>query len=536
MLSAVGISDRLDHARTLVYAAHEDAARDLLLSLLSAIEHEDRDDFALEVFAQLGEIYLIRGADSGVAECIRRITDCLESYRGIDGTPEIAYLIGRYTRRAEFLTTGLVAARGDHDGAEAALARLVAAGDTDDECAGEHRDLILHARIRCAVALADNELYSRALPLWHKAIESLGQLGSDPAADRLYVLAATEYGRYCVDTGRIAEAHPWLSRAGARAQARGWELAQARTHLERAAASWVTGDHETTEVLVNQAYPVIARHARVQDVSRCWLYLGLIRLAVGDLDGADVCWGHAERHWRELGAPLPMYRILLQRSWIAIFRGEHDAALAMIERARQYLETAPRHSWLQTARLDNHLGTVWRAAALAGLGFDASDPDDLGVIDEPAGTPRYQQAMADLERAADLKIPAALAIDSVRYSIADAAVRSQWANKVAAPLWAGAFAVAWEWENTELISQLIEYHSARGMLSAPASEGGGEWASAATGSVAIDAMDGPIELGPLPALQMDPGGPAVLGRYRMLARQRYGTRVTSELPGWSTWL
>jgi len=270
-------------------------------------------------------------------------------------------------------------------------------------------------------------------------------------------------------------------------------------------------------------------------VSRCWLYLGLVRLAIGNLDEADECWKHAEQHWRDLGAPLHIHRILLQRSWIAIFRGDPNAAVVMIESAREFLESAPRHSWLQSARLDSHLGTVWRATALADLGFDASDPSDLGVIDEPAGTARHQNAMVNLERAADLLIPAALAIDSVRYSIADAGVRSQWANKVAAPLWAGAFAVSWEWENTELTSQLIEYHSARGMLSAPAAAGGGEWASVATEAVAIDQIDGPIELGPLPTLQMDPGSRPVLGRYRALAHQRYGTRVTADLPGWTTW-
>jgi hypothetical protein len=170
---------------------------------------------------------------------------------------------------------------------------------------------------------------------------------------------------------------------------------------------------------------------------------------------------------------------------------------------------------------------------LADLGFDASDPQDLGTIDEPRDTSRYRTAMDNLERAADLNFPAALAGDSVRYAIAAAAVRSQWATRVAAPLWAGAFAVAWEWENTELISQLIEYHSARGMLATTTAEA--ESVTTVTESLAIDQIDGPIQLGPLPTLQMDPGSPPILGRYRALARQRYGTQVTADLPGWTTW-
>ncbi|MET0899439.1 MAG: hypothetical protein ABWY45_16145 [Mycobacterium sp.] len=543
----MGIPEELARARTLTYAAHEDAARDVLVSLIPEIEQADRDDLLLEVFAQLGEIYLVRSANDGVAECIRRITDCLDIYRTIlAGTRpdlatqvamsdlEIAQMVYRYHRRAEFLVIGLAAARGDHEVAEAALARLAAAGDSGgfDHLIAEHRDVLTQARVRCAVALADDDLYSRALPLWLNVIESLEQPRSDEAGDHLFVLAATEYGRYCVETGRLAEAQPWLARAGARAEVRGWELAAARTRLECAAAAVSVGDHESAELLLNDAYPVIARAARAHDVSRCWLYFGLLRLAVGGLDEAEECWATAEKHGREEGAPLHIHRILLQRSWAAIFHGDHHRAAALVESARSFLESAPRRSWLQTARLDSHLGTVWRAAALADLGFDASDPQDLGTIDEPRDTARYQTAMVNLERAADLMIPAALAVDSVRYSIADAAVRAQWATRVAAPLWAGAFAVAWEWENTELTSQLIEYHSARGMLSAV---GAAESVSTATESVAIDQIDGPIELGPLPMLQMDPGSRPILGRYRALAQQRYGTRVTADLPGWTTW-
>jgi tetratricopeptide (TPR) repeat protein len=547
MLGAVGIPDELARARTLAYTAHEDAARDVLVSLIPEIEQADRDDLLLEVFAQLGDIYLIRGANDGVAECIRRITDCLDIYRAIlaGARPDLAaqvsmsdleinHMVCRHRRRAEFLTTGLAAAHGDHELAEAALARLAAAGagDAFPGLVAEHRALLTQARVRCAVALAADDLYSRALPLWLTVIEYL-QPGTDEAGDHLFVVAATEYGRYCVETGRLAEAQPWLSRAGARAEVRGWELAAARTRLERAAAGMSVGDHESAELLLGEAYPVIARYARAHDVSRCWLYFGLLRLAIGRLDEADECWASAEKHGREEGAPLHLHRILLQRSWAAVFQGDHQRAVELVESARSFLESAPRHSWLQSARLDSHLGTVWRAAALADLGFDASDPQDLGTIDEPRGSTRYRTAMDKLEHAADLKIPAALAVDSVRYSITDAAVRAQWATRVAAPLWAGAFAVAWEWENTDLTGQLIEYHSARGMLATTTADA--ESATTATESLAIDHIDGPIELGPLPTLQMDSGSPPILGRYRALAQQRYGTQVTADLPGWTTW-
>ena len=214
-------------------------------------------------------------------------------------------------------------------------------------------------------------------------------------------------------------------------------------------------------------------------MSRSWLYLGLLALSIEKLDDADERFGHSERHWREVDKPLHIHRILLQRSWIAIVRGRYQDAIDMVEQARDCLDSSPRSSWLAYARLDDHLGTIWRADALADLGFDAAgDPDEdwaeaearyrtsLGLTRAERGTPEYDSALAKLARASELKIPAALAVDSVRYSIADAEARSQWATCVSARLLAGAFAVAWESENEQLVGALIEYHSARGTFSA----------------------------------------------------------------------
>ncbi len=479
----MSIPGELANARRLAYAADETRARDLLLSLMPQIECEDRDDLMLEVLAQLGEIYLARGANDGVRESIRRIRDCLAVYSGIAaGTmpdaaarvsmsdAEVAHLICRYSRRAQFLETGRAAAVGDHEGAASALTELSDA--TSDggfaDLADEHTYLRAYAQILCATALCEDDLHVRSVPLWELALDGVDRLrdGSE-LADHLLVAAGPAYGRFCVETGRLPEAEPWLRRAGARAQARGWELAGARAQLERAAASWSVGDHATTERLVSEAQPVIARYARSHDVARCWLYLGLTRLGSGELEAADECWEHAERHWRELGKPLPLHRILLQRSWIAIFWSRFADAVELIAQARELLDSSPRSSWLQYAQLDNHLGTVWRADALADLGFDSSgDPDEtlqetearqaegLGILRGEVGAPEYWRAMTKLEQAAKLKVPAALAVDSVRYSIADADARSRWATSISAPILAGAFAVAWEWENTQLISEL----------------------------------------------------------------------------------
>src|SRR5689334_21475847 len=111
----------------------------------------------------------------------------------------------------------------------------------------------------------------------------------------------------------------------------------------------------------------------------------------------------------------------------------------------------------------------------------------------------------------------------------------RWATHVSARLLAGAFAVAWEWGNTELVSGLIEYHCARGTFMVPQSPHSTDWEGTATAAVPVEDPDdyalvasgpgllaGPslTKLGALPPLRMDPHGDLVLVHYRELAHQR----------------
>lgn len=536
-------------ARSLIFAAKEEAARDLLVALGEDIDDDqfDGDPLLMEIFSLLGELYLVRTAYNGTEEAIRRIEECLAVYRSIRaGTnpeaaaqvamsdTEVDRMLCRYTRRAQFLRTGLAAAaHGDHEGAELALFVLSSddSGAAFPDLADEHRFLITYAQILCASALCDDDLHVQSVPLWEKVIEAIDRPGDNSEADdHLFVQGATAYGRFCIETGRLSEAEPSLRRAGARADARGWELAKARTQLERGTAAWAAGDVGQTQNLVHEAYPAIAEGYRAHDVSRSWLYFGLIAMALNKLDDADERFGHAERHWREVEKPLHIHRILLQRSWVDILRGDFDAATEKAAEARDLLDSWPRHSWLQYARLDYHMGSILRAQALA-------DPDN---------------AAEKLERAADLKVPAALAVDSVRHAIVDADARMRWATLVSARILAGAFAVVYEWGNTDLLSELVEYHCARGAFSTEPGDGGADdWMGAATAAVPVEADDeyalvaagsatvaatgGLTRLGPLPPLRMEPDTPPIMSRYRDLAHQRYGRDITADEAAWSTW-
>ena len=59
-------------------------------------------------------------------------------------------------------------------------------------------------------------------------------------------------------------------------------------------------------------------------------------------------------------------------------------------------------------------------------------------------------------------------------------------HDVSARMLAGAFAVAWEWGNTELVSELVEYHSARGTFSAEPGSETADWTGTATAAVPLE--------------------------------------------------
>ena len=88
---------------------------------------------------------------------------------------DVDHMICRYSRRAQFLRTGLAAAaHGDHEAAEAGL--LVLTVDSSarfPDLAAEHRFLITYARILCATALCDDDLHVRSVPLWEQVIDAI---------------------------------------------------------------------------------------------------------------------------------------------------------------------------------------------------------------------------------------------------------------------------------------------------------------------------------------------------------------------------
>ncbi|WP_208379139.1 CHAT domain-containing protein [Cumulibacter soli] len=538
----------LAHARRLAFASDEEAAHRHLLGLIPKIERADRDDWMLEALTQLGDAFLNRSAYEQAGEVTRRIDDVLIQVREHpDSANFTESAISRYDAWRRYLASGLTAAQGNHDQAIQELENL---GERLRERTSESRYLLGNATIRCALALGDDDRYAQAAPLWQRVMEELAdERSSDVFLDRLYVSAGLGYGGYCVATGNLQDAEEWLQRAAARASALGWRFDVAKAQLERAAAVSSAGNYWAAHQLTVASYPTIAEFNRAHEVSSAWYMFGLTHLLMGQLDEAGQCWDQAELHWREIDKPLQLYRMLLQRSWIPIFRGEFDAATKQIARAREVLEEWPRSNWLHYARLDTQRGAVWRADALSDMGFETGlDPDapssdrPVGVVACAPGTPEYRRATRKLATAAELMIPAAIAVDAERYAMIDPKERAQWAMQVSAPMLAGAFAIAYEGGDSALLAELIEYHSVRGAFDTDPSAAQ-QPEPTHYPQVALPSDDQPPVsttslrlLGPAPDLVMDPGRGPILAQHRSAVTTRYGRNIISEENPWATWV
>ena len=240
----------------LTFAADEIAAKELLLPRMPQIEEADRDDLMLEVFAQLGEIYLVRTAYDGVEEAIRRIDECLAIYSVDPGghqpgaaakatmaDADIDHMICRYSRRAQFLETGLAAAR-------TAITRARRSRCWSSRTTARRRIPRSRRRARIPGHLRADHVRGRTVrrrpPRAVGSAVGEGDRRDRSCGRRQRVRRQPAGARRAPPTGGSAsrpagcpKPNPGCGGPGPRAEARGWELATARTKLERATAFWL---------------------------------------------------------------------------------------------------------------------------------------------------------------------------------------------------------------------------------------------------------------------------------------------------------
>ena len=251
----------------------------------------------------------------------------------------------------------------------------------------------------CATALCDDDLHVRSVPLWEQVIDAIEGIRPTAASSTTSCssLGATGYGRFCVETGRLAGGRAVASACRRPRRRRGdgnWQRRERNWSGRRRAGP--AGDRAESQRLVHEAYPAIAEglsSARRVEVLAVFRPDQPVDRGAGRRRRALRACRAALAGGREAAAH-PPYSVAAQlgRHLSRRFRA---AAEECATRRAGLLDSWPRRSWLQYARLDDHLGSILRAEALA----------------DPAN------AAAKLEQAAELKVPAALAVDSVRHSM-----------------------------------------------------------------------------------------------------------------------
>ena len=178
--------------------------------------------------------------------------------------------------------------------------------------------------------------------------------------DFLLVTRRHGYGRFCVETGRLSEAEPWLRRAGARAQSAGMGTSNGQNTIG-AGGGVLVGRRPRRRAEQPGLGSLPGRSQRATPGRTTCRGAGCI--------SASPAW--RSRRWTpptsaagtpsgiggKLGKPLHIHRILLQRSWIEIFRGDFAARQADRRRAADGCST--RGSTITSIR--------WRADALTDL-------------------------------------------------------------------------------------------------------------------------------------------------------------------------
>ena len=200
----------------------------------------------------------------------------------------------------------------------------------------------------------------QSVPFWEKVIDTIDRShdGSE-FDDYLLVLGATSYGRFCIETAGCPKPNRGCD-GGSPCRSPRMGLGNGENAI-RACDSGVGGGRSRAGPEPrSRGLSGDRRELAAHDVSRCWLYFGLIALSIEKLDDADERFGNAERHWREIEKPLHIHRILLQRSWVDIFRGDFDAARSARKRRENCSIRGHDTAGCSTPASHDHIGSIWR--------------------------------------------------------------------------------------------------------------------------------------------------------------------------------
>ncbi|WP_328289798.1 tetratricopeptide repeat protein [Nocardia aurantiaca] len=400
---------------------------------------------------------------------------------------------------------------GDLDGAQQALEQArVALGKEDAP-----GDLRLACLVSSTAVALHRQQWWRALDLAGEALNAARRFGPEHAGHPLMNLAAAHF-----ETGR-------------------WELAL--DFAGQALAAFEAVDDSTGVAETRQN-------------------LALMYTRTGSFDDAEPLLAAAQEHFEATGAAHRAGIGLKVMGFIAEHRGQPEVAnaryreaLRRFEESRAVIDAADVRLRLAATAFaagrfddgESELATARAIYAVRGLGLHCAQLDywHAGLLE-----PLVSQVPGLLARAVDLAVPAALALDAVRYELPDGTQRDTWSRHIVNPALRLAFRYAYLAGDARLVADLIENQCAGAIvdidrLSAeppapldlfepfdPPSDSAAAVQDAlqlGTALAAVAASAG-LPVTPPPRVAVPPDGHIALSAWLDAAEQRYGRRVRTD--------
>ncbi|MFE3983250.1 tetratricopeptide repeat protein [Nocardia tengchongensis] len=400
---------------------------------------------------------------------------------------------------------------GDLDGAQEALELAREALGRDDAPG----DLRLACLVSSTAVALHRQQWWRALDLASESLDAARRFGPEHAGHPLMNLAAAHF-----ETGRWELAQDFAGQALAAFEAVDDPAGVAETRQNLALMHTRTGSFEAAELLLAaaQEYFEAAGAAHRAGIGR--KVMGFIAEQRGQTDAAEARYREALHRFEESHAVIDAADVRLRLATTAFAAGRFEGGESELALARG--SYAARGLGLHCAQLD-----YWHAGLL-----------------EPLVT----QVPGLLARAVDLAVPAALALDAVRYELPDGAQRDSWNRRIVNPALRLAFRYAYLAGDARLVADLIENQCAGTILDIdrldaappapldlfepfdPPSESAAAVQDAlqlGTALAAVAAGAG-LPVAPPPWIAVPPDGHIALSGWLEAAEQRYGRRVRAD--------
>lgn len=400
---------------------------------------------------------------------------------------------------------------GDYDRAGAALERALALIDADPSPVGEEEriTLLVSALMSMTMLASHREDWNRANELGTRALAVVTAHHPAMVGIPLMNLAdiALHTGRVelALDFGvQALTAFEESGDAGGAAMMRR-SLGQMHLRSER---------FDEAEPLLTAAQEFFEAAGLPHEAAAGLDMLGLLAAARGDMPAAVARFAASADLFDQVGQPVEGAEARGRQGITAHLMGNHAEGEALLART---VETQLRHSLPIRAALQH--------ITMAALFEQSQNP-------------------ALLARAADLAVPAALAVDAAGLALASGRQRDQWRRNVAEPAVQLAFHVAARSGNGPLVAQLVESRCAGSTLEhrieeAPPPQGMESLMYPETppslGMALAEAAAGPgLGLALPPRLALTPDGGVALDVHLDRAVERYGIPVRAEgtIPTW----